>query len=308
MKKNVKILHVEDDMIDAILVKEMLSTACKTPTFDIIHKENVLESLKVFTEDKFDLILLDLTIGCDSSIDIIPLFRNIDPEVPIVMLTGNDNDRLAEKSIEKGAQDYVVKGYNDQNLLRFAIMSAIQRQKAQILASENHEFDPITGCMNKKAFRKAAQERFLWSRSFACHEIVSMVHLNNVKDIHFTYGEKVTSDILKQFAIRIKDIIKDGGLLAHGNYGNFYLLTEDQGEDASISAKEFFANLQDALKEPIYVERKQEFVTPLVSITYNIYPEHGASFDEIMQNIQHTMSEMRRYGGKQMRLAKQYVS
>ena len=304
MKSKIRILHVEDDLIDAILIKEMLAASGGKPDFDLIHKSCLETSLKAFSQGKFDLILLDLSIGSDNSMDIIPLFRNLDPEVPIIMLTGNDSSRLAERSIRKGAQDYVVKGYNDQHLLRFAIISAIQRQRAQISAAENQDYDPITGCLNKKTFRKAAQERFIWSGSFDTNEIVSLVYLNNIKDIHYDHGEKVAADILKQFSGRLKNIIGDGGLIAHGSYGNFHLLTEDQGEDVMQTAKEFFFMLQEELRKPIYIEKKREFITPSVSIAYNIYPEHGNSFDEIMDNIQKTMSEMRQYGGKQLRLAK----
>ncbi len=126
----IKILLVEDNPGDARLVKETLADAAE-PQFDLTHVERLNEARKRLAQEQFDVVLLDLMLPdkprMGSLIEIYDQARR----VPIVVLTGMDDDMMESWTIEEGAQDYLVKGQVDRDSLVRCIRHAIQRHRMQ---------------------------------------------------------------------------------------------------------------------------------------------------------------------------------
>ena len=304
MSKKIKVLHIEDDLIDAILIREMLMSSDSGINFEVTHSDCIFDSLKLLNQDEFDLILLDLAVGPYNGINIVSLFRNLTPEIPVIMLTGSDNKSFAERSIQKGAQDYVIKGYMDAHFLSRTIKSAIQRHKGQMIALSHLDYDPITGCLNKKAFYDLALRK--------CQELkgntilmLSMININNIKDIHYKYSEKFAVNGLKTVANYLKGLIKNNDAIAHSRYGTFFLLIEGKNHNALDVNKKFLQQISDFLKHLVLIDDNNHSINFSISIAYGLYPDHSNNVDNIFNKLEHTMYEMRHYGGKQMRIVKQ---
>ena len=128
----IKILLIEDTPEDAEVLREAFAKEKSTP-FAVTHVDRLSRGLKSLTEQKFDLVLLDLQLPDSNGIDTLVRVRQQAPGVPIVVLTASDDEALASQAVTKGAQDYLVKGYVQvySNLLWRSVRYAIERQRAE---------------------------------------------------------------------------------------------------------------------------------------------------------------------------------
>ncbi len=130
--KIIKTLLVEDNPGDARLVKEALLDA-QDAEFKVIHFDRLRPALDLLEKEEIDIILLDLSLPDENGLKTLYRTHSTAPNVPIVVLTGLADHELAVKALKEGAQDYLVKGQAEGDLLSRSIRYAIER--AQILAA-----------------------------------------------------------------------------------------------------------------------------------------------------------------------------
>jgi len=128
--KPIKVLLVEDNPGDARLIREMLKEAAAA-RFELVHVVRLDEALKLLGEASFDVLLLDLTLPDSQGLDTFFRVYSQAPDVPIVVLTGLADEVVGVESVKGGAQDYLVKGQVDSNLLARALRYAIERKQAE---------------------------------------------------------------------------------------------------------------------------------------------------------------------------------
>jgi signal transduction histidine kinase len=124
----VEILLVEDNPGDARLIREMLKGSAAV-RFELTHKERLGEALTCLTELPFDVLLLDLDLPDSQGLETVLQTISAVPKMPIIVLTGLDDDTLGMQAVEKGAQDYLVKGQINGHLLVRAILYASERHR-----------------------------------------------------------------------------------------------------------------------------------------------------------------------------------
>jgi two-component sensor histidine kinase/CheY-like chemotaxis protein len=134
--EHIKILLVEDNPGDARLIREMLSGA-RSAKFDLKWADKLSTGLECLAAGEVDVLLLDLLLPDSHGFNTFAKAYAQAPEIPTVVLTGLDDETLAVKAVREGAQDYLVKGQLDGNLLERSIRYAIERKRAveQIKAS-----------------------------------------------------------------------------------------------------------------------------------------------------------------------------
>ncbi len=126
----IKVLLIEDNLGDARLIEVMLSLVSGT-LFDVENANRLSDGLKHLSEGGIDAVLLDLGLPDSSGLDTFEKVHDQAPEVPIVMLTGLDDTELALEGVRMGAQDYLVKGRVDGDLLARTLRYAIERKSAE---------------------------------------------------------------------------------------------------------------------------------------------------------------------------------
>ncbi|BBL71515.1 putative bifunctional diguanylate cyclase/phosphodiesterase [Methylogaea oryzae] len=125
-----KILLVEDNLPDAVLLRELLRSDWREPP-ELVHAIDMSDALRCVQREAFDVALLDLSLP-DAFGD--ETFRRLNrqaPNLPIIALTGLDDETLATELAQAGAQDYLVKGHLDAGILHRAIRYAIERKRAE---------------------------------------------------------------------------------------------------------------------------------------------------------------------------------
>lgn len=126
------LLLVEDNPGDADLVREMLSDPAHAG-FNILHVSRLADAIDKLRASDVDVIVLDLRLPDCDGVASVKAVRQIAEEVPIIVLTGSDDEVLAHACIEAGAHDYLAKEETRARNLKRAIGYAIARMReAQI--------------------------------------------------------------------------------------------------------------------------------------------------------------------------------
>ena len=122
-----KILLIEDNPGDARLIQEMLAET-GGGRFELTHVDRLSAGLTCLAEERFALVLLDLSLPDSQGIDTFVQVQPHAPDIPVVVLTGNIDEEISSQAMRAGAQDYLVKGEIDGRLLARSIRYAIERQ------------------------------------------------------------------------------------------------------------------------------------------------------------------------------------
>ena len=126
----IKVLLVEDNLGDARLLYEGLQETLPEQ-FQITHARRLSEALEYLWEESCNVVLLDLGLPDSHGLGTLVLTRAQAPGVPIVVLTGHQDEALAVEALKEGAQDYLVKGQVDGKRLAGAMRYAIARKMAE---------------------------------------------------------------------------------------------------------------------------------------------------------------------------------
>ncbi len=121
----IKVLMIEDNPGDARLIIEMLKEAGDYH-FDVLHAIRLDEGLKYLITNKFDVILLDLGLPDSSGIDTFNIMNYNAQDVPIIVLSGLEDEIFSVSAVGKGAKDYLVKGEIDSKSLVKSIINSLK--------------------------------------------------------------------------------------------------------------------------------------------------------------------------------------
>ena len=124
-----KALLVEDNPADARLIRELLKEL-PAGTLQLQQVGRLDSAMERLRQETFDVVLLDLGLPDAQGMEALSLIQEASRSVPIVVLTGRDDERLAWEALRAGAQDYLVKGRTDSQLIR-AIRYAVERKQAE---------------------------------------------------------------------------------------------------------------------------------------------------------------------------------
>jgi signal transduction histidine kinase len=132
------VLLIEDNPGDVRLIRELLRDA-RVSSFRLDVAETLAEGIEKLAAA--DVALLDLTLPDSQGLETFSRTREAAPKLPIVVLSGLNDELVALEAVQTGAQDYLVKGMVDGRLLVHALRYAVERerleeQRAELLARE----------------------------------------------------------------------------------------------------------------------------------------------------------------------------
>jgi PAS domain S-box-containing protein len=134
----VKVLLIEDNLAEARLLQKFLKGATFNQ-FAVIHVKRLHDALSYLTTDRFDIILLDLTLPDSQGLASLDALIHCTPNLPIVVLTNTNDDELAVSAVRHGAQDYLVKRLVNQDILVRSLRYAIERKQTSEALREANE-------------------------------------------------------------------------------------------------------------------------------------------------------------------------
>jgi serine phosphatase RsbU (regulator of sigma subunit) len=156
--RRIRILLVEDDPDDVWVMRGLLGDRWDGP-FELAQVEALSAGIRRCQEEPFDVVLLDLSLPDSQGLETFLAMHAQAEGVPIVVLTGCDDESAAMRAVQAGAEDYLVKGQVDDNVLVRSIRYAIERSRRhhaeEALRATSEEFR-LAGEIQRRLFPAAA--------------------------------------------------------------------------------------------------------------------------------------------------------
>ena len=128
--KPIIILLVEDNSGDRRLISEMLAEASNM-TFDVKYADRLQAATEYLGQNRVEVILLDLGLPDSQGLETLRKIHAQVSRMPIVVLTGLNDEMVGLQAVNEGAQDYLIKGQVDTQLLKHTIRYAIERKQTE---------------------------------------------------------------------------------------------------------------------------------------------------------------------------------
>jgi diguanylate cyclase (GGDEF)-like protein/PAS domain S-box-containing protein len=142
--KIISVLLIEDNRGDARLLREMLSEPGSLHRFQLVHVSSITHAEMHLAQHAVDVLLLDLGLPDAEGLEALRRAHAAGPRVPLLVLTGRDDDSLAIEALQQGAQDYLVKGQFEARGLLRAVRYAIERKAMEEALFEEKERAQVT--------------------------------------------------------------------------------------------------------------------------------------------------------------------
>src|ERR1700674_4965108 len=124
--KTLQVLLVEDNAGDARLLREMFRKE-RPDSFELTHVLRLSEAVIHLAKGGVDVVLLDMGLPDAQGLDTVRRAHAAAPGIPLIVLTGLDDEALAAAAIREGAVDYLIKGQVESRALPRALRHAIER-------------------------------------------------------------------------------------------------------------------------------------------------------------------------------------
>jgi len=244
-RPSVRLLLVEDNPGDARLIKEALSQSRWTG-FELSHCETLADALARLREGRIDVMLLDLTLPDSSGLETLRTAHKQAPDVPILVLTGFDDETVAFTAVNEGAQDYLVKGRVDVELIDRAVRYAIERHRVLEQARQMAIIDELTGLTNRRGFLVLFQHHRALADRKKIPLLLLFIDIDNMKPVNDKFGHPEGDRLLIECAQLLTETFRKSDVVARLGGDEFcVLLTEGTDEGAETAIGRVLANARE---------------------------------------------------------------
>jgi diguanylate cyclase (GGDEF)-like protein len=256
--KSIAVLLIEDDSNDALLIQRYLSNTRRGP-YEVNHADRLRAGLDLLNRNSVDIVLLDLELPDAHGLSSFDQVHALVPHIPVIVMTGHDDDDVAVEAVQRGAQDFLTKGKVDGGLLQRAISYAIERNKlltnlkqaesarrasAEELKRLNELLerqattDPLTGIFNRLKFGETLKAEISRSRRYALPLSLIMFDVDHFKGVNDTYGHLAGDKVLIGITDLVLKNVRVNDLFARWGGEEFMIMVMNSALDnARMSAE-----------------------------------------------------------------------
>ena len=277
------VLLVEDNPGDVRLIREMLAEEPEAP-FRLSSVDRLSRGLEFLTLNETALVLLDLSLPDSHGMETFSRMYAHSPKTPIIVLTGNDDHVLALSAVKRGAQDYLVKGKIDRELLQRAMQYAVERKHYQEQLERQANYDGLTGLPNRQLLHDRLHQSVSTQRQIHSISVV-FIDLDHFKDINDSLGHSSGDEVLRHVAERLRSSVRDGDTVARIGGDEFVLILNDQTkEDVIFRAMK---RIISKVSEPMRIGHRELNITCSAGIS--VHPQDGFDVETLLKNADAAM-------------------
>jgi diguanylate cyclase (GGDEF)-like protein len=254
-----------------------------------------------------DIILLDLGLPDAQGLEAIRRAHAAAPGVPLVVLTGLDDESLAVQALQLGAQDYLIKGQIETRGLLRALRYAVERKTMESAAlamarqmAHSAEHDFLTGLPNRMLLNDRIGQAIALAKRHATKVAVLFLDLDGFKHINDSLGHPVGDKLLQSVAKRLVDCIRGSDSVSRQGGDEFVVLLLDleHAEDAAITAR----RMLQAVAQPHSIDQHDLHVT--ASIGVSVYPDDALDAETLIKNADTAMYQAKENGRRSFQFFK----
>ncbi|MBI1977542.1 MAG: diguanylate cyclase [Candidatus Omnitrophica bacterium] len=282
-----KLLIVEDNSDYADLIGARLGQQ-KDPAFHIEIAPRLDVAIQKLAQCDFDVILLDLNLPDSHGMETLVKIKPLGAKIPILVLTGMDDEALAIEAVRKGAQDYLIKGEADGKMLSRVIRYAMERNRMEEELRSMALVDSLTGLLNRRGFMMLSEQHAKLALRTKKGFLIFVADLDHLKRINDQFGHPQGDQALIYASEILKETFRKSDILARIGGDEFAMLAIDANLEGS---KPLLLRLDNRLKE--YHGTSKLLTAPLsLSIGVTCFdPEKPASIEDLLAEADKRMYE-----------------
>ncbi|HVY65211.1 MAG TPA: EAL domain-containing protein [Gammaproteobacteria bacterium] len=286
-----KILLVEDSGDDAEFLRQCLLRS-DSRSIEIARAGLLSDAVIALRQGSFDVVLLDLHLPDGNGSDCVEQIQRADPQIPVVVLSGQGDEDYAVEILNRGVQDYLVKWEGDGRVILRAIRYAIERKRSEAKLNYLARYDSLTGIPNRQYLRE--QLEHATGRAIRHRQQMGLLFLDldRFKVVNDTLGHQFGDELLRDVVQRLKGSIREGDLLARLGGDEFAVLVEDVAGPVELEA--MARSLIARFQEPFELGGRQVSVTASVGVT--LYPVDNPDPMALLNNADIAMYQAKEQG------------
>jgi diguanylate cyclase (GGDEF)-like protein len=259
--------------------------------FKIHYVDRLSRGLEHLAGGETGLVLLDLSLPDSMGLETFSRVYAHSPAVPIIVLTGNDDQNTALSAVKGGAQDYLVKGRLDRELLLRAMHYSIERKRYQVQLEHQANYDALTGLPNRNLLHDRLRQAVYSQRQPRAIAVVFM-DLDHFKFVNDSLGHSTGDLLLKAMGERLRTVLREGDTVGRVGGDEFVLILNDQSNEEIIYRA--MQRISAKVSEPITIDGKELYVSCSAGIS--IYPQDGRDVDTLLKNADAAMYRAKEHG------------
>jgi diguanylate cyclase (GGDEF)-like protein len=235
-RRRLRLLLVEDNTDDALLVQELIATINRDPVYEYVleqtHVATIAAARRALEQGTHDAALLDLTLPETAGLEALRTLAPYLAETPVIVLTGPDDHRLAAEAIRLGAQDYIVKGKSSSELVLRSIRYSVERHRMAVMLHHAAFVDELTGLYNRRGFLRLAGHQISLSRRKGRGYSLTFADVDGMRQINDQHGRQEGDEALVRAAELLRASYRESDVIGRIGGDEFVALAiETDAED-----------------------------------------------------------------------------
>ena len=282
------VVLADDDPSIRLMVRHVL----ESEDFDIIEASDGLEAIKAVEKHHPALILLDAVMpGIDGFTTCQQIKEKGHTDIPIMMITGLDDDASVERAYEVGAIDFITKPIKWAVLkhrVKSVVAKVIAERKVQLLAYR----DSLTSLPNRLLFADRLEQAVVRSERTRTSMALMLVDIDDFKLVNDSFGHDAGDKLIKAVADLISKSLRRADTIARLGGDEFAVIIE--GIDGPEDAISIADNLTTILEHNVRLDDQETYTSASIGIA--VFPEDGKDARTLLKNADTAMFRAKENG------------
>jgi len=286
------VLLIEDDAQDARSWSALLELGglCH----DIKHCSGVAHATSLLRNRQYDAVLLGGSLLGEAARAAIEQLHAATAEAALFVLGRKEHESENVLAVRSGAQDYLVKGHTDAELLRRALQLGIERKHQERKLAYLAHHDPLTQLSNRTAFAERLEHSVQSAQAGGARCAVMFLDLDGFKQVNDAHGHEAGDTVLCEISRRIQASVREEDLVARLGGDEFGVLLAEMA-DPTIAGR-VAQRILDITSMPVLLRDELE-VTVRASLGVALYPDSGQTPDALLRAADGAMYAAKAKGG-----------
>ncbi len=282
------VILADDDPSIRLMVRHVL----ESEDFDIVEASDGLEAIKAVEKYHPALILLDAVMpGIDGFTTCQQIKDNGHTDIPVMMITGLDDDASVERAYEVGAIDFITKPIKWAVLkhrVKSVVAKVIAERKVQLLAYR----DTLTNLPNRLLFADRLEQAVIRADRSRTSMALMLVDIDDFKLVNDSFGHDAGDKLIKAVGELISRSLRRADTIARLGGDEFAVIIE--GIDSPEDAISIADNLTTILEHNVRLDDQETYTSASIGIA--VYPDDGKDARAILKNADTAMFRAKENG------------
>lgn len=294
------VLIISEHKTDHLILSACLERAAPT-RFRLASPNLMRRPLEALLDPSIDAVIM---ANSPETEYLLRLAQKNNATAPIILLLDEVSEKISAQLREYGAQDYLVRGHLQDQLVHRILDYSIQLKEArdQILQLSNR--DALTGALNRAGFRAHLERAMNRSERYGFNTALLYINVDQFANVNDNYGEADGDLMIKTISRRLINKMRSTDSIARLGGDEFAVVLEDVNSAADVEL--IAEKMLTSISAPMILSEQQ--VSVEASIGAAIYPDDGKEFSDLVDNARSAMQQAKSVmGGKFVRYSEQLL-